>query len=149
MKVGNWKMNAINVQELMFADDMVLIAHSEETLQQNLKIYQEELTKINMEINTRKTNTMITAAEERKHSIKIGEKALEQVKSYNYLGTIIQDNGRIEKEPTDATSLVTITLSARRTQNTCRLLESKFQVRGCAGNEETPGSSSGQVTARI
>ncbi|GJQ68068.1 hypothetical protein Trydic_g10685 [Trypoxylus dichotomus] len=80
MKVGNWKMNAINVQELMFADHMVLIAHSEETLQQNLKIYQEELTKI----NTRKTNTMIIAAEERKNSIKIGEKALEQLLRNNH-----------------------------------------------------------------
>lgn len=41
--LGDWKMNTIALQELMFADDMVLVAHSTETLQQNIRIYQTEL----------------------------------------------------------------------------------------------------------
>lgn len=37
-----------------------------------------------MEINIEKPNTMITTTKERKDSIEIERKVLEQVKSYNY-----------------------------------------------------------------
>ena len=40
MEIGNWRMNRVNLQELMFADDMVLIADTERNLQENLNIYQ-------------------------------------------------------------------------------------------------------------
>lgn len=40
--------------ELKFADDMILIAKSENILQQKLRLYQEELQKINMKINANK-----------------------------------------------------------------------------------------------
>lgn len=55
MKVGNWKMWAVTIQELLFTNDMMLKADLEETLQQQLRLYQEELKKANTKINSNKT----------------------------------------------------------------------------------------------
>lgn len=40
MEVGKWELEQVWIQEPIFADDMALI--SEETLQRNIIIYQEE-----------------------------------------------------------------------------------------------------------
>ncbi|KAJ8934509.1 hypothetical protein NQ318_010558 [Aromia moschata] len=58
MEVGNWRLNQVTLQDLLFADYMVLLAEIEKQLQQNLNIYQMELWKINMEINIEKTKTI-------------------------------------------------------------------------------------------
>jgi DNA-directed RNA polymerase specialized sigma24 family protein len=56
LAVGKWKMKNVILQELPFADDMVLVAETEEILQQNLEIYQKELREVIMEVNIEKQN---------------------------------------------------------------------------------------------
>lgn len=57
-------METVSVRELMFTDGMILVADSEENLHQNLSIYQKVLKKINMLVNTDKTNSTITSNED-------------------------------------------------------------------------------------
>jgi hypothetical protein len=45
----------------------VLVAETEEILQQNLEAYQRELPKVNMEVNIEKSKIMIISTKERKH----------------------------------------------------------------------------------
>lgn len=71
----------------MLADDIVLIATSKKILQQNLRIDQEEIRRMNIEINRNKTNAMVMTAEEQKNLHTIAGGVLEQVRSYNYLWT--------------------------------------------------------------
>ena len=75
-------MKAIQLQDMLFADDMVIVAVSEEKLQHNVNEFQKELSVINMEINTNKTKTMLIVNEIKEHEIKIKGQLLEQVKSY-------------------------------------------------------------------
>lgn len=98
LKLGYWKMKETQLTELMFADDMAILADSEENLQFNLDILNKELNKINMKINVDKTKSMIISSGNKVHSIQINGQEIEQVDSYKYLGSIIESNGRIDKE---------------------------------------------------
>lgn len=49
----------------MFADDMILIIDSKETVQKNLKIYQKELRKTNMKINIKRQDNDNTGEREK------------------------------------------------------------------------------------
>lgn len=62
-KVETWKTILVTVQELIFADDMIRLAESEDKLLQNLLINQSEW----KNINTEKSKTMLIADGERKH----------------------------------------------------------------------------------
>lgn len=44
-------MEEIRITEIAYADDMVIIARDEEAMNENLRIYNESLGKINMSIN--------------------------------------------------------------------------------------------------
>ena len=56
---------------MLFADDMAIVAESEQKLQHNMNEYQKELSAINVEININKSKTMIIANEIKEHKIKI------------------------------------------------------------------------------
>ena len=66
-----WRMRAIQLQDMLFGDDMVIVAESKEELQHNVNEYQRELSAINMEININKSKTMIISKEIKEHKIKI------------------------------------------------------------------------------
>ena len=55
MFLGFWRMKAIQLQDMLFADDAVIVVEAKEKLQLNVNEYQKELRAINMEI-VRKTN---------------------------------------------------------------------------------------------
>ena len=48
MFLGFWRMKTIQLQDVLFADDIVIVAESEEKLQHNVNEYQKELGAINM-----------------------------------------------------------------------------------------------------
>jgi hypothetical protein len=72
----------------------VLVAETEEILQQNLEVYQKELRKVNGEENIEKSKTMIITTEERKQRIAIQGQVVEQVTNY----TILEEAEKIDKE---------------------------------------------------
>ena len=103
MFLGFWRMKAIQLQDMLFADDMVMVIETEEKLQHNVNEYQMELSAINVEININKSKTMITAFEIKEHKIKIKGQLLEQVKSYRYLGTLIECNDEVNEKISERT----------------------------------------------
>ena len=58
MNVGMWKLKPVNLTTLSFADDLVLFGKSEDDLQYNINILNNELSKRGMKINAKKTKTM-------------------------------------------------------------------------------------------
>lgn len=42
-KVGKWRIEDIKITELMFADDMAMIADTKQNLQRNVNVFEEEL----------------------------------------------------------------------------------------------------------
>ena len=51
-----------------------------------------------MEINSEKTKSMVIAQQEKTHDIILEGNKVQQVKQYNYLGTMISDNGQVDRE---------------------------------------------------
>ena len=100
VKVGNWNMEPIHISNLAFADDLIVMAETPEKLQRNLNIWNQELKDNGMEINKQKTKVMkISKSEiEPGQQIKIENEILEWVGHYDYLGTRITKNGKINAE---------------------------------------------------
>ena len=101
MKVGNWNMRPIYCQALVYADDILLIAESEHKLQQAVTEWTEILSNKGLIVNTNKSKIMQMAKTEEEIkplSIVCNGSYLEQVQSYEYLGTIIHQNGKIREE---------------------------------------------------
>ena len=89
------------INNLRYADDTVLIAESEEELQKLVDAVKEGSRVYGLEMNTKKTKTMIVRRDSNDGSrvnIKVDGVTLEQVESYQYLGQIITEDGRCEKE---------------------------------------------------
>ena len=98
MNVGMWRLKPVNLTTLSFADDLVLFGKSECDLQYNINILNNELSKRGMKINAKKTKTMLVNRETKTHSLKLGREQLEQVKSYKYLGVMINSEGKLREE---------------------------------------------------
>ena len=98
-QIGYWKMRPIQVQTLIYADDIILIAENEEKLQRCMIEWGEELGRKGMEINTKKSKVMCISKEPGQEiSIKHKNEKIEQVDMYEYLGTIITSDGRWDEE---------------------------------------------------
>lgn len=101
LKVGNWNMRSVYSQVMVYADDIVLIAETQQKLQQAITEWSETLKDKGLMVNTEKCKVMqMGKTDEDIEIIQIecNGKILEQVKSYEYLGTIIQQNGKVREE---------------------------------------------------
>jgi hypothetical protein len=95
------KMFGEYINNLRYADDTVLLAESEEELQALVDVVKEESYKYGLEMNTKKTKTMVIRRDADKvvnANIKVDGVTLEQVGKYQYLGQIIKEDGRCEDE---------------------------------------------------
>ena len=63
-RLGFWRLDAIQLQDVLFADDMVIVAET------NVNEYEKELSAINLEININKSKTMAIVNETKEHKIK-------------------------------------------------------------------------------
>ena len=80
-----------NVNILLFAYDMVLVADSEESLRVNL-------TKLNEALTKRKKTEVITMGKDRGHCcVKVWDRKLEAAGVVKYLGVMICGDGNMEK----------------------------------------------------
>ena len=89
------------INNLRYADDTVLLAESEEELQVLVDAVKEESLKYGLEMNTKKTKTMVirkNTHEVVNAKIKVDGVILEQVEKYQYLGQLITEDGRCEVE---------------------------------------------------
>jgi hypothetical protein len=86
------------INNLRYADDIVLVATSKEALQQLMDRVNETSGKYGLEINTKKTKVMVVGRAGEKISIICNGGTLEQVESFRYLGAIIDENGDGSRE---------------------------------------------------
>ena len=93
-------LRAENLWGSLFADDLAITADSEEQLQERLLNWQECLEKYGLKMNAKKTETMVCSKNgEKQVNIRdMHGEELEQVKSFKYLGSLINDKGGCEKE---------------------------------------------------
>ena len=92
-------LQAENLWELLFADNLIIMADSEEQLQERLIKWQKSLERFGLKMNAKKTETMICC---KKGGAKMvvwernGE--LNQVESFIYLGSMICESEGCEKD---------------------------------------------------
>ena len=91
-----------NVNNLRYADDTVLIADSEEKLQNLLHKVNRRSKEFGMELNEGKTETMVITKKKEDEipacKITVNGTTLKQVKSFKYLGTTINWDAKDDKE---------------------------------------------------
>lgn len=89
-----------NVTNLRYADDAVLISSSEKDLQELLDIIVSASEDQGLSLNIKKTECMVVSKskEQRICNITLNCQKIKQVQQFNYLGSLITEDGRCEKE---------------------------------------------------
>ena len=89
-----------NINNLRYADDTALIADDIKNLQNVVDKVKEVSSKAGLEMNVKKTKTMISSRkpEDKSVDIKVNNEILEQVMKFIYLGTEISQDGKSDKE---------------------------------------------------
>ena len=98
---ANTKVAVALIRDLLYADDCDLVAHTEEDLQDLVTCFDTSCKAFGLEINLKKTEVMLQVAPGReclKPKVFVGEKELKVVKSFTYLGSVLSDDGGMEKE---------------------------------------------------
>ena len=86
---------------MIYVDDTTLIASEEEKLQKLVDIVKECSSNAGLDMNAKKTKTMIiskTPDSEKKVNITIEGESLEQVQKFKYLGTQVTEDARSTTE---------------------------------------------------
>lgn len=97
------KVGGVNINNLRFADDTVLLADSKQKLQNLVDIINEKSIEKGMQLNEKKTVCMVTSKKTKAQdkpgcNISVNNQILKQVESFKYLGTTLAWDGRDEKE---------------------------------------------------
>ena len=89
-----------NISNFQYADDTAQVADREEKLQKIVNKVKEQRENLRLYMNVSNTKTMMVnkAGEERNIAIDVDGQELEQVRDFRYLGQIITDDGRCDKE---------------------------------------------------
>ena len=88
------------MNNLRYADDTVLISESAEKLQELLKKVVKESGKKGLGINCKKTECMVISKKtlKSKFTLEIGGNRIGQADKFNYLGSIITNDGKCDSE---------------------------------------------------
>jgi hypothetical protein len=94
------KVGGININNIRYADDTVLMADSEEKLQTLVDKLAVECNAVGLRINIGKTETMIVNKKKEEMSVEINiqNQAVKQVRSFKYLGSLVDEGGRCDGE---------------------------------------------------
>ncbi|GFO45212.1 endonuclease-reverse transcriptase [Plakobranchus ocellatus] len=111
------KVGGQNINNLRYADDTVLIAENKEDLQKLLNIVEEESRKTGLELNSKKTEVMVISRKQEspKCDIFINEVKLKQTEKFKYLGTIISNDGKTNREISARTAQAKINFQKMKT----------------------------------
>ena len=95
LRVGGYNFN-----NLRYADDIVLIAESQEKLQEMLNVIVERSAERGLSVNLKKTECMVVSKKINNPAcnITIGNQIIKQVNRFEYLGTTITSDGRCDTE---------------------------------------------------
>lgn len=92
--------NGVNINNLRYADDTVLIASSKEDLQNLFDVVVKESEALGLHINAKKTKCMVVSKSDTPPTCHLihGQIPIEQVSNFNYLGTMVTSDSRCKKE---------------------------------------------------
>ena len=97
--VSQVQLSTGEVGVLLLADNMVVMAESEERLQHNLQMVSDMLSRWKLQVNWRKTKVIRVAGDSSEEcEVKIGDEVIEQVDAMKYWGVMISSDGSEEKE---------------------------------------------------
>ena len=89
------------IQDLLFADDAVLVAHTDQALQRVTSCLADSSRLFGLEINVKKTEVLhqpVPHEEYRSLHISIGDTELKTTQQFTYLGCTISSEAKIDKE---------------------------------------------------
>ena len=86
------------ISSLLFADDVVLLASSNQDLQRALGRFAAECVASGMEISTSKSEAMVLDRKKVLCPLRVGGVSLPQVEEFKYLGVLFTSEGRMERE---------------------------------------------------
>ncbi|GAA6106566.1 receptor-type tyrosine-protein phosphatase F-like, partial [Tachysurus ichikawai] len=86
------------ILSLLFADDVVLLASSNQDLQRALGRFAAECEAAGMRISTSKSEAMVLSRKRVACSLQVGGELLPQVEEFKYLGVSFTSEGRMERE---------------------------------------------------
>lgn len=100
--VGYTHLTPVKIEGLLYADDVVLIADNLRKMQRLIDVWTEEMEKMKLEININKCKTMKIGHQEQvigdETRVYCKGQSLEMVSAYEYLGTIISNDGKLDLE---------------------------------------------------
>ena len=96
MKQANQEENSI--EELMFADDLVLMAEDQIRLQEMVSNLDQQCKKYGMRISRDKTEVMVTSREPIQCDIELDGETLRQVEQFKYLGSMFVREGGCKED---------------------------------------------------
>lgn len=93
-------MRPVVTQALVYADDIVLIANNAEELQTSVTEWASTFKDKGMQLNTSKSKVMKVSKQPEREGLVIEweGKVLEEVNTYEYLGTVIASDGTLDEE---------------------------------------------------
>ena len=94
------RIGGINVNNIRYADDTVLIADSEEKLQALIQTINQASEEMGLKINIKKTETMVVskAPNPPQCNFTLNNETIKQVKDFNYLGSTITQDARCDTD---------------------------------------------------
>ena len=119
-----------NYNNLRYSDDTALLAGNEKDLTE-LTSKMKEVKQFGMKINIKKNKAMVVSKKPNspKINIAIDGHNIEQVTSYMYLGSLITEDGRCEKEIKRRIMIARTTFTNVRTLLSCRCIHLKTRLR--------------------
>ena len=98
--VKGLKIGGVNLNNLRFADDTVLIAENRKDLQNLLRVVNEKGEAFGMKINVKKTEVLVFSRDDVPpvYEISLNGNVLKQVDTFKYLGTLLSHDGRSLKK---------------------------------------------------
>ena len=88
-----------NLKNLIYADDVAIVAESHAELQQRVSGWYNELRSFGMKVSVDKTEVMVVTSGEKKEArVILNGKVLNQATQFRYLGGLIEDRGEINEE---------------------------------------------------
>ncbi|KAL0152538.1 hypothetical protein M9458_052261 [Cirrhinus mrigala] len=86
------------ISSLLFADDVVLLASSNQDLQRALGWFAAQCEAAGMGISTSKSEVMVLSRKRVACPLQVGRESLPQVEEFKYLGVLFTSEGRMERE---------------------------------------------------
>lgn len=97
-RVGVDKLQQVFMSEMIYADDLVIVARTEGDMQLNVNIWNESFKEFGMKVNSAKTELLVIKKEHVNVNISMNNEVIKQVTDFKYLGSKISARGELEPE---------------------------------------------------